>query len=60
LAFLANARAMGVAAMTPGAGVHDGLDGVVVCFLAVPPPDAAFVMSAAVIPVSSKQKWLSS
>jgi hypothetical protein len=50
-AFLANARAVGVAAITPGAGVHFGFDGAA-DFLAgaAPPPLAAFWISAAVIP----------
>lgn len=41
-AFLAKARAVGVAAMTPGAGVHDGLDGAAAAaFFGAAPPDAA-------------------
>mmetsp|Transcript_31448 Transcript_31448/g.66596 ORF Transcript_31448/g.66596 Transcript_31448/m.66596 type:complete len:479 (-) Transcript_31448:764-2200(-) len=48
LAFLARARAWGVAATTPGAGVHLGLEGAA-AFLAGAPPEAAFWTSPAVM-----------
>jgi hypothetical protein len=43
LAFLAKARAVGVAAMTPGAGVQAGLDGAAAAaaFFGAAPPEAA-------------------
>mmetsp|Transcript_11026 Transcript_11026/g.25666 ORF Transcript_11026/g.25666 Transcript_11026/m.25666 type:complete len:258 (+) Transcript_11026:2059-2832(+) len=47
-AFLASARAVGVAAMTPGAGVQLGLTGAA-AFLAGAAPDAELVTSAAVM-----------
>mmetsp|Transcript_6433 Transcript_6433/g.13937 ORF Transcript_6433/g.13937 Transcript_6433/m.13937 type:complete len:311 (-) Transcript_6433:961-1893(-) len=50
LAFLAKARAVGVAAITPGAGMCLGLEGDAgAAFLAGVPPAAAFCTSAAVM-----------
>mmetsp|Transcript_6397 Transcript_6397/g.10394 ORF Transcript_6397/g.10394 Transcript_6397/m.10394 type:complete len:582 (-) Transcript_6397:116-1861(-) len=49
LAFLAKARAVGVAATTPSAGCHLGLVGAAAAFFAGAPPEAAFVTSPAVI-----------